>query len=213
MSDSAQQRLLKKAPRAKRPTQRSEHTRDAILAAALELVWEKSFHDLTVGEVMARAGQSRPAFYQYVRDLHEVMEALLLGLQQDIFEAAAPWFSGEGDPKALLTASLEGLVRVCYDLGPVVRAVSDAQVSDERLAATYAQFLGKFDKAVAARIRQHQRDGWIASFEAYPVAVALNRLDAAMMIHAFGRRPRAKKKPVLDALVRIWSATLYGSPD
>jgi hypothetical protein len=39
--------------------------------------------------------------------------------------------------------------------------------------------------------------------------MALNRMDVANLINAFGRRPRSQPQPVLEALFRIWSATLY----
>ena len=51
---------------------------------------------------MSLAGTSRSAFYQYFEDLHDLMEALLRGLKEDIFDVAAPWLQGEGDPIPLL---------------------------------------------------------------------------------------------------------------
>jgi hypothetical protein len=149
-------------------------------------------------------------FYQYFGGLYELSEMLLRGLEATIFEVATPWFQGEGDPLPLLKESLTGLVQVCYERGPILRAVSDAAVSDERLERVWKEFLGKFDDAVTARIEDHQRKRLIAEFEARPVAIALNRMDASLLIDAFGRRPRGGQKPVLDALIRIWSSTLYG---
>ena len=65
--------------------------------------------------------------------------------------------------------------------------------------------------AVAARIEQHQAEGLIPAFDPRPVARALNRMDASLLIDAFGRRPRGKPEPVLDAITRIWTSTLYAS--
>jgi hypothetical protein len=48
-------------------------------------------------------------------------------------------------------------------------------------------------------------------FDARPVAVSLNRLDAYTVIDAFGQRPRKQPEPVREALVRIWVSALYGS--
>ena len=61
---------------------------------------------------MSMRGTSRSAFYQYFNDVHELMEALLRGLEEDIFEVASHWFEGEGDPIPLLEETMEGLVRV-----------------------------------------------------------------------------------------------------
>ncbi len=188
---------------------KSEQTRTEILEAALHFLWTQPFRDLTVNELMSRTGAGRSAFYQYFGDLYDLIEALLRGLEASIFQVATPWLRDDGDPLPLLKESLGGLVQVCYERGPILRAVSDAAVSDERLEREWKKFLAKFDDAVTARIEDHQQKGLIADFEARPVAIALNRMDASLLIDAFGRRPRGAPQPVLDALVRIWMSTLY----
>ena len=178
-------------PAAESLLRKSERTRQSILDAAVEFLWSHPFRELTVAELMSLAGASRSAFYQYFTDLHDLMESLLGAMEQEIFEVAAPWFHGEGDPVPLLEESLTGLVRVCYQRGPIVRAISDAAPADERLEQAWTKFLKDFDSAVAARIEQHQAAGLIPPFDAGPIAVALNRMDAAVLIQQFGRRPQS----------------------
>ena len=67
-----------------------------------------------------------------------------------------------------------------------------------------------FDDAVTHRIEQHQAAGLIKPFDARPVAIALNRMDAYLMIHHFGHRPRGNRESVRDAILRVWISTLYG---
>ncbi len=189
---------------------KSERTRQAILDRALKFLWTHPFRDLTVGELMLGSGASRSAFYQYFADLHELMEALLGGIEDEIFTVAAPWLESERDPIPRLEESVGGLVSVCYRQGPILRAVSDAAPMDERLEKAWTGFLNDFDDAVTNRIEQHQAVGLIKPFEPRPVAIALNRMDAALMIHHFGRRPRGNPKLVLEATLRIWTSTLYG---
>ena len=190
---------------------KAERTRAAILNAALDFVWAHPFRDMTVSLVTDPAGVSRSAFYQYFKDLHELMEALLDALKDDVMVATGPWFTGVGDPVVLLNESLDGLVKVCYQLGPILRATTDAATTDERLEKAWAQFVKQFDDAACARIEADQQQGLIPDFDARPVAIALNRLDAYTLIEAFGKRPRSKPEPVRDALARIWISTLYGS--
>ncbi len=167
---------------------------------------------MTVAELMSTVvGISRPAFYQYFRDLHDLMEALLRDLEDDILQLTDPWFSDEGDPIVLVRESQAGLVRIGYERGPILRAVADASAGEKRLELLWARFLGRFDDAVTARIEQQQAEGLIPAFDARPVAIALNRVDASMLIHAFGRHPRGDPEPVHEALTRIWTSTLYGS--
>jgi AcrR family transcriptional regulator len=190
---------------------KSERTRAAILNAALDFIWSHSFRDMTVNSLMAPTGVGRSAFYQYFKDLHEVMETLLETVRVEIMAITGPWFTGVGDPVVLLNESLVGLVDVCYRRGPILRAIDDAAATDKRLEKAWAQFFGEFNDAACARIEADQKQGLIPDFAARPVAIALNHLDAYTLIEAFGQHPRSKREPVREALVRIWVSTLYGS--
>ena len=202
---------LRVRPQAVLKIGKAEHTRAAILNAALDFLWTHPFRDMTVSSVTDPAGVSRSAFYQYFKDLHELMETLLDMLQDEILGITGPWFTGVGDPIVLLGESLDGLVDVCYHRGPILRAIDDAAATDKRLEKVWAQFLDKFDDAVSTRIEADQDQGLISDFDARPVAIALNRLDAYALIDAFGQRPRKNPKPVHEALSRIWISTLYGN--
>ncbi len=197
-------------PRLSKKITRHERTRTEILDAALEFLWSHPFRDLTVNALMRNTSVSRSAFYQYFEDLHDLMQELLDELEQAILAGAAPWFTGAGDPVALLRESLTALVRVCYERGPLLRAVADAAPTDNRLETAWNEFVGNFDAAVAERIKEDQRLGLIPDLNATTVAKAFNRMDAFYFIHAFGQRPRNKPGPVLDAITTIWIATLYG---
>ena len=190
---------------------KSARTRAAVLNAALDFVWTRPFRDMTVTSLMASTGVSRSAFYQYFRDLHEVMETLLTMLQEEIFVAVEPWLAGVGDPVALIRETLSGLVDVCYQRGPFLRAITDAASTDPRLEKAWLQFLVGFDNAATARIEADQKQGVIPDFEVRPVAFALNRLNAYTLLQAFGQRPRQQPDPVREALTRIWISTLYGA--
>ena len=188
---------------------KSEQTRSAILDSALEYLQDHSFRELTVGELMDRAGASRPTFYQYFSDLPDLMNVLLDSLRDEVLVVAAPWFQGDGDPVPLLEESLAALVDLCVERGSILRAVAEAAVSNERLEVSWSEFLQSFDEAVANRIEQHQAQGYIGPFPAYPVAVALNRLDAALLIEYFGRQPHGERDEILATLFHFWRSTLY----
>ena len=190
---------------------KSDLTRAAILDSAFEFIWSHPFRDMTVKSLMDQTGTGRSTFYRYFRDLHEVMESMLEMLQGEIFVAAEPWIAGTGDPVALVNKSLGGLVRICYQRGPFLRAMSDAATTDKRFEHAWKQFLAGFDDAGTARIESDQEQGLIPDFPARPMATALNILDAYMLIEAFGQRPRKQQEPVRKALARIWISTLYGS--
>ena len=189
---------------------KSEQTRTAILNSAIDFIWSHPFRDMTVCSVTDPTGISRSAFYQYFKDLHEVMETLLDILQKEIFDIAEPWITGVGDPVVLMQEALAGLVRVGHQRGPIYRAFVDAAATDKRFEKSWNQFLDRFDDAACARIEADQKQSLIPDFDARPVAIALNRLDAHTLIEAFGQHPRREPDTVRVALARIWISTLYG---
>jgi len=78
------------------------------------------------------------------------------------------------------------------------------------MEVAWTGFLQGFDDVVASRIEADQAEGLIPSFDAQPMAFALNRLDAYTFIDAFGTRPRRRPGPVRDAIARLWISALYG---
>ena len=60
----------------------------------------------------------------------------------------------KGDPIPLLEESLENMVWVCYQQGPILRAVSDAAPMDVRLEKAWTRFVKDFDDAGTHRIEQ-----------------------------------------------------------
>jgi AcrR family transcriptional regulator len=165
---------------------------------------------MTVNSLMATTSISRSAFYRYFDDIHGLMQALLTRLESEILEGASPWLSENGDPVALLYESLAAEVRICYRHGPFIKAISDAAGTNAQLEDEWNWFLDRFDDAASGRIVADQELGLIEAFDPRPVATALNRVDAAMYIRAFGHRPRSQPAPVLDVVARVWVSTLYG---
>ena len=184
-------------------------TRSAILDAGSEFLETRPFRDLTVGSLMAATEYSRPTFYFHFNDLHGSLETLLDEVKGGIVEGAQAWLSNEGDGVSGLQKSLRSLVDVAYEHGTILKAVSDAAPSDARLEHVWETFLSSFDEVVSARIYQDQAIGITPEFDPRPVARALNRMDAGILINAFGAHPKAEKEEVLSAISRIWLATLY----
>jgi AcrR family transcriptional regulator len=195
------------------PTQKigqSESTRAEILNAAFRFLWSRPFRDMTVNNLMEHTSVSRPSFYNYFADTHELMESLLAILESDILAGVNPWLSDDGDPVALLHESLAAEVQICYRCGPFLKAVTDAAGEDARVEAGWYRFLARFDDAVSERIVADQKLGLIESFDPQPVATALNQVDASMYVRTFGQRPRGQPAPVLEAISRLWISSLYG---
>jgi AcrR family transcriptional regulator len=202
------------APRA--PTRSSRHSpqqaRREIADAAVQFLSSHAFRDLTVGELMAQTTLSRPAFYQYFHDLHDLLVSLFDEIEAGMRELADPWIAGEGEPIAALRVSLRGVIESVAEHGTVIRAVYEAAPFDERLEAAWSGFMRRWDDAVTARIEAQQRAGLIHPLAARRTANALNAMDAAVIIAEFGRHPQGDPETVLDTLHAIWIGALYGRP-
>jgi len=197
-------------------TRASRHTPDEarreILTSAVQFLSERAFRDLTVGELMAGTTLSRPAFYQYFRDLHDLLVSLLDDVEAGMHALANPWIAGEGEPVSGLRTSLRGVVQSAVENGTVLRAVYEAAPLDEHLEAAWSAFMGRWDEAVMGRIEAHQRAGLIGPLDARRAANALNAMDAAILIAEFGRFPQGDPEAVLDTLHAVWVGALYGRP-
>ncbi len=186
--------------------------RREILDSAARFLRKKHFRDLTVGEVMAGTALSRPAFYQYFTDVHDLIVSLLREIEEIMHQTASPWISGEGEPVAALKESNRGVVETCVTHGPIIRAIVESAPLDERLEQAWNSFMERWDDAVVERIVAQQREGLIPSLDARRIANALNALDVNLVVAAFGRHPQSDPEEVLETMHRVWSSTLYGRP-
>ena len=187
-----------------------EEARREILDSATQFLRKHHFRDMTVGAVMAGTTLSRPAFYQYFTDVHDLIVSLLRDIEAIMHQTANPWISGEGKPIAALRESIRGVVETCVKHGPIIRAIVEAAPLDERLEQAWNSFMDRWDDAVEARIVAQQREGLIPPINARRTANALNSLDVNLVIAAFGRHPQDDPKEVLETMHRVWSSTLYG---
>jgi AcrR family transcriptional regulator len=137
---------------------------------------------MTIADLAKQAGISRPCYYQYFADLHDLMENLLKDLEGEIQSVGQPWFAADAYPILKLDEALSGLVRVCFEHGPIIRAIFEAAPMDERLEKAWNDFVKVFDDAVTARIKLDQAAGLSPNFEARSVAIALNRMDIGILI-------------------------------
>ena len=156
---------------------------------------------MTVGAVMAGTTLSRPAFYQYFTDVHDLIVSLLRDIEAIMHQTANPWISGEGKPIAALRESNRGVVETCVKHGPIIRAIVEAAPLDERLEQAWNSFMERWDDAVEAQIVAQQRDGLIPPFDARRIANALNSLDVNLVIAAFGDTRKTIRKRYLKQCI------------
>ncbi|WP_433593853.1 TetR/AcrR family transcriptional regulator [Nocardia sp. CA-145437] len=194
----------------RRPKHDPKESEREILNAAREFLRERPFREMTVDAVMSRTGLKRPAFYVHFRDRHDLALRVTDELGQELSEMIDRWLVGT-DLLNDARAAFEGLADVYLRHGAVLRALSDAAGSDEKVEAAYHGLVQLFIEATAKRIIDDQDAGRIsAELDAAETARALVWMDERYLTQSFGHTPPADPKRVVDALYNIWISALYG---
>src|SRR3954449_3915801 len=88
-----------------------------IISAAEALLRERPFRELTVDEVMRRTDLSRPSFYVYFRDRHQLVLRVVEHLGHELRTMSQRWYTGSGDGPAQAREAMEGIVDVFAEHG------------------------------------------------------------------------------------------------
>jgi AcrR family transcriptional regulator len=179
-----------------------------ILESAEGFLRVRPLRELTIDEVMGGTGLSRPAFYVYFRDRHDLVLRLIQEIGAELFEVADRWLKG-GD----LRAGVEGVVSVYAKHGRVLRALSDAAVDDPDVEAAYHGLVHRFIDATADHIRAEQKGGGrSAGMAARRTASALVWMNERYLSMCLGGAKQQRPREVADTLHQIWTRTLYLEP-
>jgi len=108
----------------------SDEARRRILDATRELLLDRPFAALTVGDVMARAGLTRTVFYRHFDTLAQMAPELLPDSDDPLLDQVL-----RGPEDDLIQAMVAGLVRLYADHGRWLRALAAAADSDPAVAA------------------------------------------------------------------------------
>ena len=196
-------------PRRRRSPEESERE---ILAAAEEFLRDRPLRELTIDEVMDRTGLSRPSFYVYFRDRHDLVARLAREISGELFAMAERWLKGTGDPLDDARAALDGVVVVYAQHGVVMRALADAASEDEEMEALYRSLIDGFIQATAKHIREEMRAGRAEADDPDRTAAALVWMNERYLTETLAREPVDDPAKVAEALLGIWTRTIYGRP-
>jgi AcrR family transcriptional regulator len=188
------------------PTRQAQRTsrresRARIVAAANELVRRRSYPELSVGELMREAGFGRTIFYRHFDDLGDLLVGASRDAIEELYEAQRPLGSGAaGDAGDVVRQAIERAVAVYEKHGPLLRAVVEAASSDEEVAAGHRALRRQFDGLVEQALRE--RGSRLRNLA--ETARALNLLNEAYLLDAFGRERRVPTETAVQTLTEIW---------
>ena len=108
----------------------SDDARRRILDATRELLLDRPFGALTVGDVMTRAGLARTVFYRHFDKLAQMAPELLPDSEDPLLDQVL-----RGPAEDLITAMVAGLVQLYADNGRWLRALDAAAAADPAVAS------------------------------------------------------------------------------
>src|SRR3954471_16786735 len=109
-----------------------ERSRRRIIEAATELVRERSYAELNVGEIMERAGIGRTIFYRHFDDLGNLLVRASREAIEDLYEAQRTIAdAGPGEAPDAVRRALQAGVDVYQRHGPLLRGVAEAAAGGE----------------------------------------------------------------------------------
>jgi AcrR family transcriptional regulator len=94
--DSRRRQAVRSQDRKRSRRHAPEEARREILGSAARFLREHHFRDLTIGEVMAGTTLSRPAFYQYFRDVHDLIVSFFARYRGRYARNCQPLATGRG---------------------------------------------------------------------------------------------------------------------
>ncbi len=198
------------------PRETRERSRRRIVEAAEQLVRERSFAQLTVDEVMARAGIGRTLFYRHFDDLGDLLLRAAAEASGELFEAQVALErarADNSDPAESVGIATAAAVQVFHRHGPMLLAVNDAASSDDLVAEGQRAIRRRFNELIAEIIERVAANRGFEVADPAESARALNLLNISYLLDAFGREPRVSPEVAARTLSEIWVAFLSrGAP-
>jgi AcrR family transcriptional regulator len=181
--------------------QRGE-TRARIVAAAEEELRTRPLRDVSVEEVMERAGLTRTLFYRHFDDLFDLVLSVARPAFDDLFAVDEAVLDAQVDDGDRLRQVIAPAVALFAEHGPLIRAVAEASVFDvaveeiyqgalERFAALTERFLEQVGAPVADRAQ---------------TARALTFLNVGYLLDSFGSEPRVSPETATTTILELWRA-------
>ena len=187
-----------------------KQSRERIVAAATELFRRRSYGELSVDEVMREAGFGRTIFYRHFDDLADLLMRAGREAIDDLYEAQRALAEARlGDGPEVVRRVIEAAVAVYQRHGPLLRAIAEAAKSDEQVAAGQAAVRARSDELLEAALREMPHLAAHPPADLAETARALNLLNTAYLVDAFGREPRVSGETAVQTLSEIWIALIH----
>jgi AcrR family transcriptional regulator len=182
-----------------------QHTRLDIMDAAAGFLRERPFRELSVDAIMGQVGLTRTAFYRHFDDTTDLVLRLLEQLVGRLYPVAERWRAAIGESyPAPAREGLAAIVDFFIAEGPLVRAIVDAAVVDDRIETAYRGVRETFISFTAQSLDGLVAAGRLQSVDSLALARALTLMNEAYLLEEFGREPFGDREIALATVERVW---------
>jgi AcrR family transcriptional regulator len=188
-------------------------TEDAILAAAREALHDEPYDRVTIEGIAKRAFVSRTTVYFYFPNKRAVVDRLIQRAFADMYDAAAPYLEGEGDPRAELREALAGVVAVVDRDASILRLALWLYGREDQIPAEWVPYIQRLVVAGAKRIARDQQRGFAP--DDIPARTSALALSAMVERHVGMEIIRAGRDghESIRVLSELWWRAVYSKPE
>jgi len=189
---------------------------ESIFAATARLLAQQSFNDISVAQILTEARVSRATFYFYFGSKFSVLSGLLEHAMNDIFETVQPFLarSPKDPPTVALERSIRAVTQAWHRHRPVLQAANHHWHSEPEVRSLWLAITERFIAAGAVEIDRERVAGIVTSHvpSRTLAATLFWGTERVLYIAGLGVEPSLDdEEAAVDALVTMWSGTLYAS--
>lgn len=194
----------------RRPPQRSDDRREAILDALDRWLLESDLDAINIAEISKQAGVTRSAFYFYFENKGAAVAALSERILEETFAVNDSFTVAADPPRQRIYAMLRGLFATCEGHRHLFKAMLEARGSNASVRDIWDEARESFVESIAAMIRADRSagrapDGLDADVLA---SVLLEFNDRLLERLALGGS--LSREQLMDGAAAIWLSTIYG---
>lgn len=186
----------------------------AVFSATEELLAETSLQEITVAQIIARAGVSRANFYHYFASKYDVLVAMLSKFLDETY-SEGPWQAELGRSRAkAMDANLRSTIELWSQHGTVICAAIEHMHSEPALGAAWNLTLERFVAAIAEQINyERANDNAPDGFPAEKIAAVLvSSLQRTFYVGSRGLDHRLPTpESAVDSIIDLVFAAIYGA--
>jgi AcrR family transcriptional regulator len=194
----------------RRPPQRSDHRREAILDALDTWLLESNLDAINIAEISKQAGVTRSAFYFYFENKGAAVAALMERILDATFAVNDTFTAANDPPRQRIYAMLDGLFATCEKHRHLFRAMLEARGSSASVRDIWDDARGSFVESVAAMIRADRSAGKAPDgLDADVLASVLLELNDRLL-ERLALGGSLTRQQLMDGAAAIWLSTIYG---